>query len=440
VFSGGVAIAAGFHHALVLKADGTVWAWGHNYIGEVGDGTTTARRAPQQVPGLTNVVAIAASFYNSYAIKADGTLWAWGNNGWGQIGDGTTTNRLSPVQVPGLTGVQAIAAGESFALAIVSNGASIGAVWAWGYNNVGQLGDGTSAYHLTPRPVVGASSVKNVFAGRAWSMARTADDELLLWGANDNGQQGIGPRADGYNNTNNYVPVRTGPWIGPVAQIGGGYLFALALGKDGRPWGWGDDCEFELAYAPCDFRLSVEPIAAFPNAAYITAGGYHTIAVAQDGQVWTWGYNGQGQIGDGTLTNRSVPAAVAGMQLVNNAFMTGDQDNDGLPTWREYLLGTDPLSADTDGDGIPDGIDTASGDVGTNLDPDGDGLSNAMEALLGTDPYNADTDGDGVPDGLDAYPLDPTRWSAPASDPTDHTPPVITLIYPSNARPVGGGL
>ncbi len=201
-------------------------------------------------------------------------------------------------------------------------------------------------------------------------------------------------------------------------------------------WGWGRNCEFELAYVgACDSRVSVELIPTVSSVASLGLGGYHSLALAQDGHVWTWGYNGQGQIGDGTLTWRSTPAAVPGFQVVNNAFMTGDQDNDGIATWREYLLGTDPLAADTDGDGIPDGVDTE-----TNLDPDGDGLSNAMEALLGTDPYNADTDGDGVPDGLDAYPLDPTRSSPPVPDPNDHTPPVITLIYPSNARPVGGGL
>jgi hypothetical protein len=171
----------------------------------------------------------------------------------------------------------------------------------------------------------------------------------------------------------------------------------------------------------------------------VSGGSAHTIALARDGQVWAWGHNGQGQMGDGTLTWRAVPVQVTGLRLVNNDFLAGDQDGDGLSTWQEYQLGTDPLSADTDGDGIPDGVDTASGDTGTNLDPDGDGLSNALEAALGTDPYNADTDSDGVPDGVDAYPLDPTRSVAPAADPNDHTPPVITLIYPSNARPVGGG-
>ena len=437
VVSGAVAIAAGFHHSLVLKADGTVWAWGENSGGEVGDGTTAPRSSPVLVTGLTNVVALAGSFHNSYALKADGTVWAWGPNASGQIGDGTTTTRLTPVQVPGLTGVKAIAAGHGFALALVSHGAQAGAVWAWGANNTGQLGDGSTSTALTPQQVAGATRVKSLIAGLNWAGARTADDELLLWGSNDSGQMANGV----LGGANTLAPVRTAPWMGPLTDVSAGYSHALTIGKSGRMWGWGRSCEYQLAMgAACQYRPTAEEVPSFPNAALVMAGGYHTLAVAPDGQVWAWGYNGQGALGDGTLTWRSTPTQVPGFTLATNTFLAGDQDNDGLSTWREYQLGTDPLSADTDGDGIPDGTDIQSGDGATDLDPDGDGLSNALETALGTDPYNADTDGDTVPDGLDAYPRDATRTQAPAPDPNDVTPPVITLIYPTNARPVGGGL
>lgn len=437
VLSGAVAIAAGFHHSLVLKADGTVWAWGENSGGEVGDGTTTPRRSPVLISALTGVVALAGGFHNSYALKSDGTVWAWGLNASGQIGDGTTTTRLTPVQVAGLSGVKAIAAGQGFALALVSQGAQVGAVWAWGANNTGQLGDGTTNTALRPQQVPRAANAKSVIAGLNWAGARTAEDELLLWGANDNGQMANGVM----NGPNTLTPLRTAPWIAPLTDLSAGYYHVLAIGNNGQLWGWGRSCEYQLAIAPsCQYRPTADPIPQLPNAAFIVAGGYHSLALTPDGQVWAWGYNGQGALGDGTLVWRATPTQVPGFKLANNAFLAGDQDGDGLTTWREYQLGTDPLNADTDGDGIPDGLDTLSGDSSTNLDPDGDGLSNAMEALLGTDPYNADTDGDGVPDGIDAYPLDPTRSQPPAPDPNDHTPPVITLIYPSNARPVGGGL
>jgi alpha-tubulin suppressor-like RCC1 family protein len=438
VLSGATAIAAGFHHCLVLKADGTVWAWGHNQGGELGDGTTTPRRLPQQVPGLTNVVAIAGGFYNSYAVKADGTLWAWGANASGQIGDGTTTARLTPTQVPGIAGVQGVVAGQDFAIALVSNGANRGEAWAWGANNLGQLGDGTKIGRLRPQRVAIVAAVREVSAGAGWSSARTDDDGLVLWGDNDSGQQANGFR----NNVPTLLPTRGAPWIGPVQSIASGYFHGQVLGRDGRVWGWGYNRESELgtpATSYYDYRLSIELVVPFAPAVMLVSGGYHTHAVNPAGQVYSWGANGQGQLADGSMTNRSSPTAISGFQLADNAFLNGDQDTDGVPSWLEYQHGTDPLSADTDADGVPDGVELAGGVDNVNLDPDGDGLSNALEALLATDPYSADTDADGVADAVDAFPIDPSRAEAPAPDPNDHTPPVITLIYPTNARPVGGG-
>jgi len=123
--------------------------------------------------------------------------------------------------------------------------------------------------------------------------------------------------------------------------------------------------------------------------------------------------------------------------VVNSYFDTkyGMQDSDGdsLPDWKERQIGTDPYNPDTNSDGIPDGIEYLSGLDPTNMDIDGDGLTNAQELVMGTNPFSADTDGDGVPDGQDAFPLDPTRWQSPVSDPNDHTPPTITLVEPADA-------
>ncbi|MBM3496265.1 MAG: hypothetical protein FJX72_18380, partial [Armatimonadetes bacterium] len=129
LLSDAVSVAAGDHHSLALKSDGTVWACGLNRYGQLGDGTTTDRAAPVAVSGLSGVVAVAAGEGHSLVLKSDGTVWAWGYNGYGQLGDGTTTHRTAPVAVSGLSGLVSVAAGYGHSLAVKSDGA----VWAWGY-------------------------------------------------------------------------------------------------------------------------------------------------------------------------------------------------------------------------------------------------------------------------------------------------------------------
>src|SRR5262249_54323255 len=125
---------------------GTVWTWGWNSAGQLGDGTTTDRHAPVQVPGVSGVGGVSAGAYHTLALRGDGTVWAWGYNAVGEVGDGTTVTRSRPVQVPGLTGMVAVSAGGLHSLALRGDGT----VWAWGDNDFGQLGDGTVSTHLSP--------------------------------------------------------------------------------------------------------------------------------------------------------------------------------------------------------------------------------------------------------------------------------------------------
>ncbi len=158
------AIATGISFSLALKSDGTVWTWGTNTAGQLGDGTTTQRNTPVQVSGLTNITAIAASSFSSHALalKNDGTLWAWGNNSTGQLGDNTTTNRTTPVQVltgasgcvTNLCNITAIAVGSNFSMAVKSGGS----LWAWGDNSQNQLADGTTTQRNTPVQVLAGAS------------------------------------------------------------------------------------------------------------------------------------------------------------------------------------------------------------------------------------------------------------------------------------------
>ena len=166
------AIAAGAYHSLALKNDGTVWAWGADGTGQLGDstnpeGTYPNSNIPVRVSGLTDVGAIDAGWYHNAALKNDGTVWAWGWNYYGQLGDGTSADSNTPVQVGGLSGATHVTVGSYHTAALKSDGTA----WAWGDNQFGQLGDGTDTATNTPVRVSGIASVKKVSAGGRHTMA-----------------------------------------------------------------------------------------------------------------------------------------------------------------------------------------------------------------------------------------------------------------------------
>ena len=192
-----VQVAAGwtprFGHGLEVRADGTVWAWGHNASGELGDGTTDGRLAPVQVTGLTGATQVAGGCLHSLALRSDGTVWAWGDNKAGELGRGTTSDHeATAAPVSGLTGVTKIAAGCGFSLALRSDGT----LWAWGFNSVGQLGNGSTASSAVPVKITGVSQVTAIAAGWDSAVAIVAGGaSVWAWGGNDAGQLGDGTLA-----------------------------------------------------------------------------------------------------------------------------------------------------------------------------------------------------------------------------------------------------
>jgi alpha-tubulin suppressor-like RCC1 family protein len=455
------AVAVGEQHSVVLTAGGVVWAWGYNFYGQVGDGTGTNRTTPVQVltgvkaiaagrhftlavkqdgtvwrwgeatgptptqiSGLADVVAIAAGVDHQLAVKSDGTVWAWGQNSAGELGDGTTTNRTTPVQVLGLRGVRRVAAGEKFSLAIEDDGAAAGWAWAWGLNSSGQLADGTTISKSIPTRIANLSGVADVAAGRAFGLARLADGTVRSWGHNQYGQLGIGhtAAAPGIQVVSPLARIRTiatGPWHG------------LATDVDGRLWTWGQDGNYTIGAPSQGVLSSPYLVTQMPAALSAGTGLSHSLVLRADGTVWAMGVGTAAVPGDATPGT-----AVAGLSTGDQTALTSDQDNDGVPTWRELMRGTDPLNADSNGNGLTDLVELDLADSGANADQDGDGISNAAELLAGTDPFLADTDGDGYNDSVDAFPLDPTRHDPLTPTQGDTTPPVITLIEPTNAVPL----
>ena len=179
-------IEAGYDTGYALKADGTLWGWGNNFYGELGDGTTDNKLVPQKLD-ISGVRSISAGGHYAIAMKYDGTLWAWGYNANSNLGDGTTTTRYKPTQILSLSGVRAIASGEQHNLALKEDGT----VWAWGYNDYGQLGDGTTFTRPLPVQVPGLTNVVAISAGQYTSFALKSDGTVWAWGLNSSGQLGV---------------------------------------------------------------------------------------------------------------------------------------------------------------------------------------------------------------------------------------------------------
>lgn len=295
-----VSVAAGSYHGLALKNDGTVWSWGGNNYGQLGDGTTTNRYIPVQVQNLNNVIEIAAGQYYSIALKSDGTVWAWGLNNYGVLGDGTSTSRYTPVQVHNLSNVIAISAGDSHNLALRSNGT----VWAWGNNNGGVLGDGTTQNRYIPIQVKNLNGVLSIAAGSRHSMALKSDETVWTWGYNNYGQLGNG------TSTDSYTPLQVQN-ISNAVSIDAGYDHSMALKSDGTVWSWGDNSSGQLGDNTYAIRHLPVQVQNLESVAKISAGDRFSIALDTSGIVYGWGNNFSFQIGKGShpisLTAKRTP-------------------------------------------------------------------------------------------------------------------------------------
>lgn len=292
-----IAVAAGQTHMLGLKGDGVAWGWGSNALGQLGDGTTTNRPSPVRATGLTDVVQIAAGGSHSLALKRDGTVWMWG---WDFIGPGPVR---TPTLVSGLAGVTGIAAGWHHSLAVKSDGT----VWAWGNNTAGELGDGTLVVRTTPVQVTGLTGVVAVAAGYAHSLARKADGTVWAWGWNGSGQLGDGTMM------NRSTPVQVTGLSGSTA-IAAGYGHSAAIKNGGTVWVWGSNANGQLGQGASSAGQGTPvQVPGLVNVGIVAAGDNHVLVVRSDGTVLAWGQNGNGQVGDGTQTDRPSPVELPGL-------------------------------------------------------------------------------------------------------------------------------
>jgi len=286
-----MAVTAGGFYTLAIKSDGTLWAWGKNSEGQLGDGSNDATSVPKLV--ASGFSAVAAGDKHTLALKPDRTLWAWGLNGNGQLGDGTQISRSSPVSVG--SGFSSMSAGEQHTVALKSDGS----LWAWGYNVNGQVGDGTASQRLSPVKI--GTDFVSVAAGYQHTLAIKNDGSLWAWGNNGSGQLGDG------TTTNRSSPVMIGTGFTAVAA---GQTHTVALKADGSLWAWGSNALGQLGLGNGTTASQNTPIQVATGFSYVTTGVAHTVALKTDGTLWAWGYNGFGQLGDGSLINQSSPVQI----------------------------------------------------------------------------------------------------------------------------------
>jgi alpha-tubulin suppressor-like RCC1 family protein len=253
-----------------VRSDGTVWAWGSNGRGELGDGTMTDRSTRVQVSGLSDVAQVAVGFTFSLAVRRDGTVWAWGANDLGQLGDGTRAQRSTPVQVPGLSGVTQIAAGLSAGYAVLPDGG----VASWGSDSHGQLGDGEASDAVKPPTrIPNVTGVTQVGAGDLSALARKSDGTVLAWGANSEGELGDGTR------TQRPTPQPV-PGLAGITQVSGGGDYSVALRADGTVLAWGSNQFFQVTDSPSQgFVTTPTPRSGIAGVRQVSAGADHVLAV-----------------------------------------------------------------------------------------------------------------------------------------------------------------
>ncbi len=320
-----ISISAGTNNSLAVRSDGTVWAWGYNNYGKLGDGTTTTRTAgvpvlasANQGDVLTGVTAVEAGLIHSLALK-DEKVFAWGaNSSFYGLGDGTSTNKLFPVNTIDDTGavLSNIVAISSFcyhSLALKGDGS----VWAWGRNVYGELGNATTTDKLYARrsKVSSTEYITNVVAIAAgYNHSLALDNDGYVWAC------GYGPEGlvgDGTNVTRNvFVKVKKSSteYLSDIIAIDAGYYHSLALDSYGTVWAWGENFSGEVGNGTQDIVALATPVLNITGVTAVSAGNRSSFALKAGGTVWAWGDNTHGQLGNNSTTSPIfIPTQVKGI-------------------------------------------------------------------------------------------------------------------------------
>ena len=294
-------VACGTNFTAAVKNDGSLWFCGYNWFGQLGDNTRTHKSSPvQTIAGGNNWKSVACGYAHNATLKTDGSLWVWGLNTKGQLGDGTTTHKSSPVQtIAGGTNWAQVACGYDHTAAIKNDGS----LWLCGYNRQGQLGDNTRVDKSSPiQTVAGGNNWAQVACGNWFTAAIKTDGTLWTWGYNASGQLGDGTVVAKSS------PIQTVAGGNNWKSVACGTYSTAAIKNDGTLWLWGCNPYGQLGDNTVVYKSSpIQTVAGGTNWRSVASGINHTAAVKIDGTLWIWGLDNYGQLGDGTVVAKSSP-------------------------------------------------------------------------------------------------------------------------------------
>ena len=276
-------------HSAVIKTDGSLWMWGNNKYGQLGNGTNKYSDTPIKI--MDDVKLFVAKNNHSATIKNDNSLWMWGSNDFGQLGNGTTDGSNTPIKI--MDNVKAVSLGSDYSAAIKNDGS----LYMWGNNSRGRFGNGTSTDSFVPVKIMG--NVESISLGNGYSAVIKTDGSLWMWGSNYMGRLGNGDSLDA--NT----PVKIMDNVKSVSLDGNN---GVAIKNDGSLWTWGDNDEGQLGNGT--FSSAYSPVKIMDNVRIVSLVGECIAAIKNDGSLWTWGYNTDGWLGNGTTGRSNTPIKI----------------------------------------------------------------------------------------------------------------------------------
>jgi alpha-tubulin suppressor-like RCC1 family protein len=293
-------LAAGTQHFIALREDGSVWAWGSNKLGQIGNGSSTEKvDKPVKIEGLPNIKAVAASQNHSLALDNSGRVWAWGSNLSSQLGDGGNSDQRAPVQVQGLDEVTDIAAGYRFSMALRRDGS----VWAWG---------GKCATDTDPK-----------LAALVQEFADDLENEEGYFDPESNADPNIISRlndciGESRVNIESRQPKKI-EGINNIIALSAGFGHMLALDKKGTVWGWGCNKYGQTGAGFLGNQTANRTplkVSGLPRIQSVSAGFRHSLALDVNGEVWSWGQNYHGQLGQGGDKDNPKPVKLSGLPKI----------------------------------------------------------------------------------------------------------------------------